>query len=1061
MKPLCVLIVALGVASRLTAADVEFNRDVRPILADACFACHGQDAKARKAKLRLDVPEGAFAERRGVVPIAPGNLKDSEVWNRITAADPDVVMPPPDSHKTLTAAQKATIRQWIEQGAKYQKHWSFEPIRRPAVPKVPGAHTPIDAFLLARLTKEKLAPRPEADRETLIRRVAFALTGLPPTIKEVDRFLADRSPGAYERMVDRYLASPRYGEEMARHWLDVARYADTHGLHLDNERQMWPYRDWVVRAFNQNLPFDQFTVWQLAGDLLPNPTPDQLTATGFNRCNVTTGEGGSIEAEWAYRNAVDRTATAAEAWLGLTAGCAVCHDHKYDPLTAKEFYSLYAFFYSSADPPLDGNVRDTGPFLKLPSPAQKAALEKATKAEADARQRLEAAAAETEYAEPAPGKRLVTDVLFDDAFPLGAASRNTTRNAADWVADPAFGAKSGRRVLRQANSYFHEDSVTFQLRPVVVPANGTFEAWVRLDPRHPPAAVAVEAGRGHKVWWGTEPADSPYSGGKMGTRRGPLPAPGQWVALTVSAADLGLKPGQTVASVTLQEFGGIAYWDAVALSGETDPAADPRASFEAWWKKLGKKPPAKPRKRDRVNPASEFPAELHEVVAGGPGKKHPPEAVAKLRAFYLAFVARPASDELAARQAEWEQARADREAADAAIPGTLIFRDAAKPRDTFVMTRGQYDKPGEKVTPGTPAVLPPLRREDEVGMRHDDRRTAVASVASSFVIHQSPIAGSRRPTRLDLARWVVAPENPLTARVAANRLWQQFFGVGLVKTAHDFGTRGDPPSHPELLDWLADEYRASGWDTKKMVKALVMSDAFRRDSASPPADRAKDPENRLLARGPRFRLDAEQVRDNALAASGLIELTVGGRGVNTYQPPNIWEPVGYGDSNTRYYLQDHGAALYRRSLYVFIKRTAPHPFLTNFDGTSREQFCAGRDRTDTPLQALQLMNDVQHFEAARALAERVIAEGGKTTAERVTFLYRTVLSRRPDADELRLVSAALAKQRELYRADPEAATRAIRVGESRPKGVAPADETAAWAMIANLVLNLDETLNRN
>jgi len=1043
MKPLRVLLALAAVPTLGRADELDFNRDVRPILADACFTCHGFDAKARKAKLRLDVPEGAFAERRGIVPIKPGDPKESEVWSRITSTDPDAVMPPPDSRKTLTPAQKETIRKWIEQGAKYQKHWSFEPVRRPAVPEIRNPQSvvrnPVDAFLLARLQKEKLTPRPEADRQTLIRRVAFALTGLPPTVAEVDRFLADRSPDAYEKMVDRYLASPRFGEEMARYWLDVARYADTHGLHLDNERQMWPYRDWVVRAFNQNLPFDKFTVWQLAGDLLPNPTPDQLAATGFNRCNVTTGEGGSIEAEWAYRNAVDRTATATQAWLGLTAGCAVCHDHKFDPISAKEFYSLYAFFYSSADPPLDGNVSAHGPFVKLPTLAEKSALEAATKAQAEARKRLETAAAEaagSPDSKPAPGKRLVTDILFDDAFPLGSANRNTTRNAADWVADPAFGAKSGRRVLRQANSYFHEDTVTFgKLRPVIVPANGAFVAWVRLDPVHPPAAVVIEAGKGKKVWWGTEPASSPYGGGNVsGARKGPLPAPGQWAMLTVPAAELGLTDGQSVPSVSLEQYGGIAYWDAVALTGEADPVSDPLASFETWWKGLGReKMPKKGKgKRDRAEPGPELPDDVLDVAAGGPGKEYPPEEVAKLRAYYLAFVARPAGD-LAVRRADWERARADREIAEDAITGTMIFRDAQTPRDTFVMTRGQYDKPGEKVGPGVPAIFPPLK----------------------------PAKSDTRPTRLDLANWLVAAENPLTARVAANRLWQQFFGVGLVKTAHDFGTQGELPSHPELLDWLADEYRASGWDTKKFVKTLVTSDAFRRESAQPPEARAKDPENRLLSRGPRFRLDAEQVRDNALFAAGLIDLTVGGRGVMTYQPPNIWEPVGYGDSNTRYYLQDHGASLYRRSLYVFIKRTAPHPFLANFDGPNREQLCSGRDRTNTPLQALQLMNDVQHFEAARALAERTIAEGGTTPEERIAFLYRTVLSRRPDADELRLVTAALARQRELYQADPDAAKKVVRVGESKTRGTAPDDETAAWTMVASLVLNLDETLNRN
>ncbi|OWK43813.1 PSD1 and planctomycete cytochrome C domain-containing protein [Fimbriiglobus ruber] len=1021
------LVAGFVLASSPTRADdVLFNRDVRPILSDACFSCHGFDAKARKAKLRLDVPEGAFADRKGVAPIRPGDPKGSEVWARITSTDADLVMPPPHANKTLSAAQKETLRTWIAQGAKYQKHWSFEPVTKPAVPKIVGASAPIDAFLLARLRDAKLTPRPAAGKETLIRRAAFALTGLPPTTAEVDAFLADASPTAYEKMVDRYLASPRFGEEMARHWLDLARYADTHGLHLDNERQMWAYRDWVVRAFNDNLPFDRFTVWQLAGDLLPDPTPDQLAATGFNRCNVTTGEGGSIDAEWVYRNAVDRTSTAVQTWLGLTAGCAVCHDHKFDPLSQKEYYSLYAFFLSAADPPLDGNVSTTAPFAKLPTTSRQAALDTAIKAEADARRKLLDAASKAKYSDPAdakptPDKRQVVDLLFDDTFPLAASSRNTTRNAADWVTDPSFGAKAGRRVLRQANSFFQEDVITPHLRPWVVPTKGAFEAWVRLDPGHPPAAVAVQLG-GKKVWWGSEgTATGPYAGGRLGTRKGPLPTPGTWTKLTAPTADLGLKDGQTVGSITLQEYGGVTYWDAVALVGESTPAGDKLASFQVWWKGLGGNSPL------------ELPAELKSVVVGGPDKKHPPEGVAKLRAFYLAYIARPVSDELASLQAAWEKARADHEAAETAIPGTMIYRDLSKPRDAFVMARGQYDKPGEKIQPDVPAILPPLKA----------------------------VKPGARPTRLDLATWLTAPENPLTARVAANRLWQQFFGVGLVKTSADFGSQGEPPSHPELLDWLAAEYRAGGWDTKKLVKALVMSDAFRRDSRQTPNDRSKDPENRLLARGPRFRLDAEQLRDNALFVSGLLNPQMGGRGMKPYQPPNIWEPIGYGDSNTRYYLQDRGEAVHRRSLYVFIKRTAPHPFLTNFDAPNREQPCPVRERTNTPLQALQLMNDVQHVEAARALAERTITEGGTTTADRIAFLYRTVLSRRPDAEEVRLVAAAFDKQRELFRADPAAAQKLVAVGESKPKGVAPADETAAWAIIANLILNLDETLNQN
>jgi hypothetical protein len=1028
MRDAFLVLLLLPAAVRASAdAPVQFNRDVRPILADACFACHGFDAKARKARLRLDVPEGAFTPRKRTVPIKPGDPQGSAVWARINAESEEEVMPPPHTGKRLTAAQKETLRRWIAQGAPYQKHWSFEPINRPAVPSVAGARTPIDAFLLDRLRSAGLAPRPEADRPTLVRRVSFALTGLPAAVAEVDAFLADTSPHAYERMVDRYLASPRFGEEMARHWLDVARYADTHGLHLDNERLMWAYRDWVVRAFNDNLPFDRFTVWQLAGDLLPDPTPDQLTATGFSRCGVTTGEGGSIEAEWVYRNAVDRTSTAAQAWLGLTAGCAVCHDHKFDPLSMREYYSLYAFFLSSADPPLDDNVNNTPPFVKLSTPAQREARDAATRAEADARRRLEAAAAAASYADPAEAAstgdwRAVTDVLFDDAFPLAAKTSNTTRNAADWVTDPPFGARSGRRVLRQANAFFHQDEIRPRLRPYVVPRHGTFTAWVWLDPGHPPTALALQVNRGPKVWWGAGPLpQTPYDGGERGTRQSPLPSPGQWAQLSVAATDLGLKAGRAVSAVTLQAYGGVAYWDAAALSGESRPAADQLASFRVWWKGLGGKAPP------------ELPAGLGAVVAAGPGKPQPADAVAKLRAFYIAYVARPVTDELAARQTEWERARADRQVAETAIPGTMTFADRAKPRDAFVMTRGQYDRPGDKVEPGVPAVLPPLRTARQ----------------------------GARPTRLDLAIWLVSRNQPLTARVAVNRLWQQFFGAGLVRTSADFGTQGEPPSHPELLDWLATEYRDRGWDTKRLVKMLVMSDTFRRDSRQTAEDRGKDPPNRWLARGPRFRLAAEQVRDNALFAGGLIDLTMGGRGVRPYQPANIWEPVGYSDSNTRYYLQDHGAALYRRSLYVFIKRTAPHPFLANFDAPNREQLCVVRDRTNTPLQALQLMNDVQHVEAARALAERALAEGGRTTDERITFLYRTLLSRRPDADELRLVTTNLARQREMYRADPAAARKLVAAGESKPRGVAPPEETAAWTMIANLLLNLDETLNRN
>jgi mono/diheme cytochrome c family protein len=1017
----------LGIAQE--PDQIRFNEDIRPILAANCFGCHGLDAGQRKADLRLDTPEGAFTTRDGMTPIKPGDLAGSEVWQRITSDDAELVMPPPASKKTLTAAEKERIRRWIEAGAPFQKHWSFEPVTRRAVPAVRNEAWPtnsVDRFILSRLEREGLEPRPQADRPTLIRRVAFALSGLPPTVEEVSAFLTDTSPNAYERMVERYLDSPHFGEEMARHWLDVARYADTHGLHLDNEREMWAYRDWVVKAFNDNLPFDQFTIWQLAGDLLPRPTREQLTATGFNRCNVTTGEGGSITEELLYRYAVDRTSTFVQTWMGLTGGCCQCHDHKYDPISIKEFYSLYAFFYSNADPGMDGNLRDTAPFIKIPTPEQETALKEAQERDAAARKQLDAALSgiadhDPADAMPAPAPRTVTDVWLDDDFPPGAKVRNTSRNRAEWVLEPESAVKSGRRALELANSGHFDVFVEFGAAPLVIPRQGRLEAWLRVDPRHAPATFAIQFDDGKKsrrAVWG---APDSSRGDASTTDMGPLPAAGEFAALVVPFEKLGLEPGTRLKALVFTETGGQVWLDRVQVVGETDPATDPLSSFRAWWKS------------QENSEAASIPAELREVLKAGPEKEASPELREKLKHFYLTSVQRIADSPVPGLRQAAEEARLARVIAEEAIPGTFVFRDLETPRDAFVMLRGQYDKPGEKVEPNVPVSFPALRKE-----RPD-----------------------ARATRLDLARWLVAPEHPLTARVTVNRVWQQLFGTGLVKTSYDFGTQGEPPSHPELLDWLALSFRENGWNVKDLVRLLVTSATFRQDSTTTPELRKRDPENRLYAHGPRFRLDAEQIRDNVLAVSGLIDLTMGGRGVRIYQPPNIWEPVGYADSNTRYYLQDHGQSLYRRSLYCFLKRTAPPPFMTNFDGPSREQYCARRERSNTPLQALQLMNDVQHFEAARALAERAIAEGGPDAPERIDFLYETVLARHATPDERRLLEDLLAKERALFEADPAAAHKAIHVGESAPKGKAADPETAAWTIVANLLLNLDETVTRN
>ena len=1012
--------------------EIEFNRDVRPILAAKCFECHGFDVKTRKADMRLDTAEGAYADRDGSFAVKPGDLAGSELWNRISSTDTEVLMPPPESKKTLTDVEKETLRRWIEQGARYQKHWSFEPPKSQKIPEVqtPGwVRNPVDAFILAKLEQQKLAPQREADREVLIRRVAFTLTGLPPKIAEVDEYLNDASSDAYEKMVDRFLGSPHFGEEQARQWLDVARYADTHGLHLDNEREMWPYRDWVVKAFNQNLPFDEFTKWQIAGDLLPEPTQDQLIATGFNRCNVTTSEGGAIAEEWLYRYAVDRTSTTMQTWMGLTAGCAVCHDHKYDPVTQRDFYSMYSFFYSTSDPAMDGNISTTSPFLKVPTAEQKAALEAAQKLASAAQSALKDVT--VEYSEPAnsseaaPDMIDVSDVLIDDAFPLGTNTRNTSRNDTTWRLDPEFGAKSGRRVIELAYGSQYDLNIDFTLIPVVVPNEGRLEFALRIDPFNPPTAFAVQYNDGgnRRVVWGDK---STIGFDKADADMGPIPTPGEWIQVSVPFESAGSMAGALLKSMVLIQNGGKVWIDDMRIAGKTDRRKDPLSTFERWWE-ISK----------GTNPAG-ISGELRTLLVAGPSDSVTVEQRSQLLRFWQQNVQRISESPIA--ELRRTAAAADQEVANlnGVIPGTFIFNDLPAPRDAFIMVRGQYDKPGDKVEPRVPTEFPPLKTAEG-----------------------QPFPADQRANRLDLARWFLAEENPLTTRVTVNRVWQQLFGTGLVKTSDDFGTRGDMPSHPELLDWLAVHFRESGWNTKQLYRLLLTSATFRQDSATSHDLHQLDPENRLLAHGPRLRLDGEQLRDNALAVSGLLNSAMGGRGVMPYQPPDIWEPVGYENSNTRFYMQDHGEDLYRRSLYCFIKRTAPPPFLSNFDGPNREQFCSRRERSNTPLQALQLMNDVQHFEAARALAERVLAEGGTDTDSRLEFLYRTVLSRKPTADEIQIVTSALQTQLKMFTADADAANKAIHVGESEPKKVAADLATAAWTMIANLILNLDESVMRN
>jgi len=1020
-----IAVFALLTATASAAGKLDFNRDIRPILSDNCFACHGFDAKKRKADLRLDVPEGAFTAIEGVFPIKPGDPEVSSIIQRIVSTDEDEVMPPPEAHKKVTAAQVEILKRWIKEGAEYMKHWAFEAPVKAAPPPVKGmVKNGIDAFIQARLAQEGLSPSPEASKESLIRRVTLDLTGLPPTLAEIDVFLADTSADAYEKVVARLLKSERYGEHMGRYWLDAARYADTHGLHLDNERSMWPYRDWVVSAFNANLPYDQFTLWQLAGDLLPNATTEQQIASGFNRCNVTTSEGGSINEEFIFRYAVDRADTTMAVWLGLTAGCAVCHDHKFDPISQKEFYSMYAFFNSAADPAMDGNILLTPPILRLSTAEQKKQITALDQGIAAAQSKIRESISKLNYVDPAslnppPPVQTSELVWFEDAFPANAKVESSGGHPTQLVTkdkDPVF---SGSAALKRTATGVAQDFFAAGGK-YEIPPNGKLSVQCFIDEKNPPKAIMLQfhtAGWNHRAVWGQEGA-IPY--GQVRTpekvQMGALPEAGKWVKLEVAADRLGLKPGAKVTGYAFTQFGGTVHWDHLAMSSRVDPAKDPQWSWKVWAEKnQGKR-------------VAELPNDLQTLVRGKKQPEWPEKDVTRLKEWWFENEYQGAREIVDGHRAEKLALEAKKKVLDDVIPATFVMADLPQPRDAFVMDRGQYDKPKDKVTRGTPAIFPALPKQDQY-------------------------------TRLDLAKWLVSPQHPLTARVQANRLWQQFFGVGLVKTSNDFGSQGEPPSHPELLDWLAVTFRDSGWDMKAFVKLLVTSHTYRQSSQFSVHSSQLDPENRLLAHGARFRLDAEVVRDSALFVSGLLNPKIGGKGVKPYQPENIWEPVGFGGSNTRNYIQDHGESLYRRSLYTFWKRTAPPPNMTSFDAPNRESYCLRRERSNTPLQALTLMNDVQFFEASRNFAQRVLQSATSMDA-RITVLFRSATGRFPNAQEAEIVRQSVEKHLAAYAAKPEEAQKAISYGESKPDEKLNPAELAAWTMAANLVMNLDEGVTK-
>lgn len=1040
--PFCICVfVAVAIVSRSPAiadeAPIDFGKQIRPLLSENCFHCHGPDEKTREAGLRLDTHEGLLADvESGGKAVAPGDAAKSILFERITAADATTRMPPEESKKTLKPEEIALIKKWIEQGAKWNQHWSFVAPVRPPLPEVADkawSRNDIDRFILARLEKEKLAPSKQADKVTLIRRITYDLTGLPPTPAEVDAFLKDESDEAYERVVDRLLQSPRYGEHMARYWLDAARYGDTHGMHLDNYREMWPYRDWVIKAHNDNMPFDRFTIEQLAGDLLPNATVDQIVATGFNRCNVTTGEGGAIDAEYLVHYTNDRVSTMSTVFMGLTMGCAVCHDHKFDPISAKDFYQVTAFFNSLDGPVMDGNARNTAPSIKVATEAQRAEMAKVDGQIGDLAKAVAAASPKVDEAVAAWEATLrpdaATEVKWTTLVPQAFTSQGgATLNKLEDESVLASGKNPDREV--------YEITATLPAGPLTaIRFEGLVDASlsgggagrspnsnVVLTEFEAEVALAADPTKFERIKFVRGWADFEQQDGNF---------------KIANALDGNAGTGWAIAGHEKREnrtaiFRAEKPFGQITASGEGGSATiKVRLRHESVFSQhqFG-------RVRLSVTAAESIPQvslpnlpeEIAKIIAIAPDKRRSKQRE-QLREYYLTTVAKDA--ELSKQFNELAALRKRRADMDNSLPASLVWKEMAKPRPAHVLHRGEYDKPREQVQRQTPSALPPMKVKDGV-----------------------------TPTRIHLAQWLVSPEHPLTARVIVNRYWQRYFGVGLVETAEDFGTQGEQPSHPELLDWLAVEFRESGWDVKKMQKLIAMSATYRQASTMTAESFHRDPKNRLLARGPRFRMDAEMVRDTALFSSNLLGSNIGGSSVKTYQPPGIWEAVGYTDSDTKNFSRDTGAALYRRSMYTFWKRTAPPPVMTTLDAPSRETCTVRRSRTNTPLAALALMNDEQFVEASRHLAERVILESEATDAARAKLLFRLTTAREPNEAELAVLLETFAKHLATYTADEEAAKKLIAVGESKPREGLDAKQVAAWTMVANLVLNLDEVLTK-
>jgi hypothetical protein len=1030
----CVLAFAFGAGiSLLHAAPlpgrVDFNYHIKPLLSDRCYACHGPDEKSRKAKLRLDLKEGAFKSiDGGMFIIKPGDPRHSEIIRRITSTDPDEMMPPPKSKLVLSKDEIELIKRWVRQGAEWKKHWSFIPVADVPVPAVKNKKWPrneIDRFVLAKLEAKRLKPAPAANKERLLRRVTFDLTGLPPTLEEIDAFLANQSSDAYDKVVDRLLSSPAYGERMAVDWLDVARYADTYGYQADRFNHLWPWRDWVISAFNRNVRFNDFILWQIGGDLVPNATREQKLATAFNRNHRQTNEGGSVDEEFRVEYNADRVHTTSAAFLGLTMECARCHDHKYDPISQKDYYRLFAFFNSTDESGLYSHFTDAIPsptLLLFKNDAQEARHRELKQAITAKEQEIAAntATAKARFAEwpkqaneiPDP-TGLVAHYTFDritNSTVLNSLGTNFAAKLHDapTLVPGKFGA---------ALKFTGENSVTIdKVADFKRTDPFSFSFWIQIAEELPEIIVLHHQQAG---------SDAGYNGYQFVLEEG-----------HATFALVHFWPGNALKVRTKQKFK-LHEWLHVGITYDGSSRAAGVTLY------LNGAPVETEIVRDTL--FKDF-ANGQPLTLGARfrGRGFKDGSIDDLKVFNRCLTAleMSVSQRAPAEQLfEYYLATADAEALQLAaelkalrdqendfinrIDEIMIMGDGPTPRTTYVLKRGQYDAHGDVVEPATPESILPLDP-------HLPRN------------------------RLGLGRWLIDPKNPLPARVIVNRYWQLFFGKGIVVTAEDFGSQGALPTHPELLDWLAKHFTDSGWDLKALCKMIVTSATYRQASGASPELLARDPDNKLLARGPKNRLTAEMIRDQALAASGLLVQKFGGPSVRPYQPDGLWEEKS---SGWKYEL-DKGEGLYRRSLYTYWKRASQHPMMLTFDAAERNTCLVRRQSTSTPLQALVLLNDTQFVEAARKIAERAMQHGGATPDERATFIFRLLTGRRPSDKEIAILRRLYQEQLEISHANEEASAALVQVGEAKSDATLNLAELAATTALATAILNFDDATQK-